>query len=202
MIKEHIILAMLWAAYCVVHSLLASLRFKAMVRQRLGSGYRYYRLFYTILAFAGLILIVYYQTQMQSMMLFGQSAISLAIGAIIGGAGLAVMLACIKKYFMSLSGLKSLFQENSGGELMISGIHRYVRHPLYTGTFLFIWGLFVVYPKLSICITDTIITVYTLLAIRLEEYKLIAEYGDAYKKYQQMVPKLIPAVGSKRWNWP
>jgi protein-S-isoprenylcysteine O-methyltransferase Ste14 len=47
-------------------------------------------------------------------------------------------------------------------------------------------------------ITDFIITVYTLLAIRLEEEKLVAEFGDQYRRYQRSVPKLIPRfVGRK-----
>jgi protein-S-isoprenylcysteine O-methyltransferase Ste14 len=67
-----------------------------------------------------------------------------------------------------------------------------MRHPLYTGTFLFIWGLWVLFPSLGLLITDSIITVYTVYAIRLEEAKLVAEFGEKYRHYQRTVPKLIP----------
>ena len=93
---------------------------------------------------------------------------------------------------MSLSGLRSLFQETVYPELIISGIHRYVRHPLYLGTFLFIWGLAVLFPYFSLVIANTIITVYTLLAIPFEEEKLVQEFGDQYRRYQKQVPKIIP----------
>jgi protein-S-isoprenylcysteine O-methyltransferase Ste14 len=102
------------------------------------------------------------------------------------------MLVCIRKYFVSLSGLKSLYQEEPAAELMITGIHRYMRHPLYSGTFLAIWGLWVLWPSASLLIANAVITIYTLLAIRLEEEKLVAEFGDQYRLYQQKVPKLIP----------
>lgn len=93
---------------------------------------------------------------------------------------------------MGLSGLRSLVQEENYSELHISGIHRYVRHPLYLGTFLFIWGLFIVFPTLSLLISNSVITIYTLIGIKLEEKKLVLEFKEQYKAYQKTVPKLIP----------
>ena len=75
---------------------------------------------------------------------------------------------------------------------MITGIHKIVRHPLYAGTFMFIWGLLIALPYLSLLIADVIITVYTLIGLKLEEKKLEKEYGAAYKLYKQKVPMLIP----------
>ena len=75
---------------------------------------------------------------------------------------------------------------------MITGVHRIVRHPLYAGTFIFIWGLLIVYPYLSLFITDAIITIYTLIGLKFEEKKMEREFGDAYKSYQQSVPMIIP----------
>ena len=95
---------------------------------------------------------------------------------------------------MGLSGLRSLLQEETYSELLISGIHRYVRHPLYLGTFLFIWGLAILFPTLSLFISNLVITIYTLIGIKLEERKLVIEFGDQYRTYQQNVPKLIPKI--------
>jgi protein-S-isoprenylcysteine O-methyltransferase Ste14 len=67
-----------------------------------------------------------------------------------------------------------------------------VRHPLYAGTFIFIWGLFILVPSLSLLISNTIITIYTLIGLRFEEQKLEKEFGDAYKTYKQKVPMIIP----------
>jgi protein-S-isoprenylcysteine O-methyltransferase Ste14 len=39
---------------------------------------------------------------------------------------------------------------------------------------------------------NTVITLYTILAIRYEEAKLVAEFGEQYREYQKAVPKLIP----------
>jgi protein-S-isoprenylcysteine O-methyltransferase Ste14 len=67
-----------------------------------------------------------------------------------------------------------------------------MRHPLYLGTFLFLWGLWLLFPTVSLLLANIVITGYTLYAIRLEEEKLVAEFGEQYIRYQQQVPKLIP----------
>jgi len=95
---------------------------------------------------------------------------------------------------MQLSGLKGLIENRTGNKLMITGIHKFVRHPLYTGTFLFIWGLLILFPTVSVLITDIVITSYTLVGLRFEEHKLEKEFGAAYKKYKQNVPMLIPKI--------
>jgi protein-S-isoprenylcysteine O-methyltransferase Ste14 len=189
---NHIILASLWVLYCVLHSLLASISVKNRVRQLAGKNFRYYRLFYTLFAALFLVLLVYYQLSLQSEKLFQLTVPTILLGAVLGLTGLGLMAICIRKYFFSLSGMKSLFQESPADELMITGIHRYMRHPLYTGTFLAIWGAWVLFPFLSLLLSNAVITGYTLLAIRLEEEKLVAAFGDDYKAYQQRVPKLLP----------
>lgn len=93
---------------------------------------------------------------------------------------------------MSLSGFKTLIKEESSTELIITGVHRYVRHPLYLGTFIFLWGSLLIFPLLSWLIAVLIITIYTVWAIKFEEDKLLLEYGSQYKIYMEQVPKLIP----------
>src|SRR6478672_2333626 len=150
-------------------------------------GLKYYRLLYTVFAFLTFGLVVWYQMLLPSPLLYVPHLFTTAVGGIVALVGLCIMVICIKKYFLSLSGLKSLFQERPSHQLMISGIHRYVRHPLYLGTFMALWSAFLVYPLLSLFITNVLITAYTLIGITFEERKLIAEFGDAYKSYQQQV---------------
>jgi protein-S-isoprenylcysteine O-methyltransferase Ste14 len=135
---------------------------------------------------------------MHSFYLFSGNILSYTAGGIISIGGLTVMGICIKKYFAQLSGLKSLYlNEKSSNILMITGIHTYIRHPLYAGTFLFIWGLWLLFPLLSLLITNFIITIYTIIGIHWEEEKLEAEFGESYQEYKSKVPKLIPSVRFK-----
>jgi len=196
MIFNHIILATLWTVYCVLHSVLASEWLKKKLRQRM-SNYKWYRLGYTLFAFIFLIAVLYYQVRMRTIQLYVLNEIMLVTGSIIALAGFLLMLVCIRKYFMNLSGVRNLFIENFSNELHVTGLHKHVRHPLYLGTFGFIWGLFLLFPFLSLLIANIIITIYTLVGIELEEKKLVAEFGDRYIKYRDNVPKLIPSFKSK-----
>ena len=158
----------------------------------LGNGFQYYRLGYTIFAILGLVLIVIYQYKLQTPLLFNRFFVLSALGWILFICGILVMLICIKKYFISLSGLQSLVKEPPRSQLMISGLHRFVRHPLYLGTFITIWAGFLLLPLLSLLISNAIITIYTLIGIELEERKLILEFGEEYRQYKNRVPRLIP----------
>jgi protein-S-isoprenylcysteine O-methyltransferase Ste14 len=191
MIGSHIILAMLWIIYCALHSLLASDWAKKLLRRQV-KHYKYYRLWYTLFAFVFLVFLLYYQVSMPTQHLFLVTRMLLISGGLISVSGLVLMIICIHKYFMNLSGLRSLFIENFSNELQITGIHKYIRHPLYLGTFAFIWGLFLLLPYLSLLIANGIITVYTLIGIGLEEKKLVNEFGESYSSYKASVPKLIP----------
>ncbi len=192
MLLNHVILALLWIVYCALHSLMASVGIKNWLEKISGSSYRYYRLFYSLFSFFFLVIVLYFQFMLPTILLYKVPALVFAFGSVLGLSGLLLMLFCIKKYFMSLSGVRSLVYETTYNDLLITGIHRYVRHPLYLGTFAFIWGLFLVGPYLSLLIANSIITVYTLIGIKLEEDKLIGEFGESYKNYQQSVPKLLP----------
>jgi len=197
MILNHIILAMLWIIYCVLHSVLASEWLKRKLRNQM-KNFKWYRLWYTIFAFVFLAGLLYYQITISTVKLFTVNGLLLITGSVIAISGLILMAICIRKYFMNLSGLRSLVTENFSNELQITGIHKYIRHPLYLGTFCFIWGLFLLLPNLSLLIVDSIITAYTLIGIELEERKLINEFGDSYVKYRSAVPKLIPFIKSNR----
>ena len=193
MVKEHIILALLWIVYGILHSLLADMKVKAWVSRWMGALFVHYRLFYTLFAAVTFIAIMIYQVQLTSPILYSSFLSLKVLGALISLLGLSIMGFCIRKYFMSLSGLRSLVQPvKNNAELMVTDIHRYVRHPLYLGTFIFIWGLWITFPYLSLMIANAIITIYTLIGIGLEEKKLELLFGESYKIYKKEVPKILP----------
>ena len=197
MLNDHVILAVLWILFGVLHSVLAGLG----VKQRFANAFprfaKHYRLLYTLIAFITFAIVLLYLVRMTTYYVYQPNLSTTLAGVLASVSGLLIMGICIKKYFLSLSGLKSLFQEKPSHELMIGGIHRYVRHPLYLGTFLAIWGGFLIYPALSLFISNVVITLYTLIGITFEEKKLVAEFGPAYETYRQQVPKLLPAFRRK-----
>jgi methanethiol S-methyltransferase len=192
MLLHHVFLALFWILYVVLHSVLASVGVKKRMQAALGKNFKHYRLAYTVFAFLSLVAVVWYQVSIPTIHLYKPSFFLVIAGYLVTITGFGIMLTCIKKYFMSLSGLRSLLQETTYSELIITGIHQHVRHPLYLGTFVFIWGLAVLFPYFSLVVANTIITVYTLIAIKFEERKLVAEFGEQYRQYQKTVPKIIP----------
>jgi protein-S-isoprenylcysteine O-methyltransferase Ste14 len=199
MIINHIILAILWILYCILHSLFASLWFKNKLALKMGRHYRHFRLLYTLFALLAMVAIFYFQLiVINSFRLYKPNILTWITGSILATGGLILMSVCIGKYFVNLSGIKSLVKENVSSQLIVTGVHRYVRHPLYLGTFVFIWGLFILQPYLSLLVANTVITLYTLYAIRLEEDKLIEEFGRSYRDYQASVPPILPFFKSHR----
>ena len=106
------------------------------------------------------------------------------------------MAICIKKYFFNLSGIDVFFRKSQPvSKLESGGLHRYTRHPLYLGTLLFTWGLFLVMPYPQHLIANGVMTVYIVIAIGWEEKKLLQEFGNDYREYAERVPRLIPWKG-------
>lgn len=106
--------------------------------------------------------------------------------------GLILMGISLKKYFLLLSGVRSLYQPSVGAELKVEGVHKIVRHPLYLGTILMVWGLFLMWPLLNNLVAVVLLTAYVLVGLSFEEKKLVRQFGDEYKKYRKEVPMLIP----------
>jgi protein-S-isoprenylcysteine O-methyltransferase Ste14 len=187
---QHVLLAVMWIVYGVIHSVLAHKKVKEAAETKMGHRFRFYRIFYVLFAFVTLVAILIYQLLIPPILLFQKSIATDIAGILVSVSGLILMLVCIRKYFMSLSGLKSLFFEQHRNELIITGVHRYIRHPLYLGTFIFIWGLLLIFPHLSLLVMNVVITVYTLIGIKFEEEKLVEEYGEDYVEYRKRVGAL------------
>ena len=192
LLYSHLLLAILWIVFCVLHSLLAADSIRQKLICRLKKAGPFYRLLYILFATAGLAAILLYQASMQSIRLFRPNEWIIATGIVAGLGGVTIMAICIARYFMQLSGLAGLFKKDARGLLLQNGLHGYVRHPLYMGTFIFLWSLFLLFPLLSLGISNIIVTVYTIIGVRLEERKLVRVFGADYINYRKKVPMFIP----------
>jgi len=195
---KHWILVVLWIAYYFLHSLLAATSVKDWLRSKMGKYYRYYRLGYTIFAALTLLALLAYQYSFLSQEVIHSNAVKYISAILLVLPGLAIMIISVGKYFLLLSGVRSLYTSVATPELKVNGIHRYVRHPLYSGTILFVTGLFFTFPTLSNLIAVVLLIAYVLIGLIFEERKLVKEFGQSYIQYRSKVPKLIPSFRSRK----
>jgi protein-S-isoprenylcysteine O-methyltransferase Ste14 len=111
---------------------------------------------------------------------------------------LALAVGVLQTGAASFLGLRPLIAQPETGtpRLVVSGLYRFVRHPLYTAGLLFIWLTPVMTTNLLALYSG--LTVYILIGATLEERRLIHEFGEAYEAYRRRTPMLIPV----RWSRP
>ena len=194
MLNDHIYLSLLWMFYCAVHSILAAPKVKRFFSHLMKHQFKYYRIIYSLFAGVTLVLLVYIQFSTLSKRLFTSDIIYYLGVMIFLLPGLAIMILCINKYFYELSGIQALNNEPLHVTLQKDGLHKYMRHPLYSGTLMFVWGLFCMMPYLSNLIACAIMTIYVLIGIIFEEQKLRVEFGNEYIEYSKDVKMLIPKI--------
>lgn len=71
-----------------------------------------------------------------------------------------------------------------------AGAYAWVRHPLYLLVLILIW----LHPDLTAdrLLLNLTWTVWVVIGTILEERDLVSSFGDEYRRYQQMVPMLVP----------
>lgn len=191
---QHILLAVYWLLFGVLHSILATKKIKNIIKPLFGNSFKYYRLCYSFIATITLVYILYYHFSLNSFILWQAPVIEKIIAVIAASAGFVIMVICARKYFFDLSGIDALLKRENVIHLQTGGFNRYVRHPLYSGTLLFVWSFFLWQPSLANLISSTCITLYTIAGARFEEKKLLEIFGVQYRDYALRVPLLIPKL--------
>jgi protein-S-isoprenylcysteine O-methyltransferase Ste14 len=187
-------LALGWIAYAALHSLLASLRCKAWVTRRWPALAPYYRLAFNLQSIILVLPLVWATYAIPGDWLWRWTG---------PGAWLAngLALAAISGFFLTggtydmgeFLGTKPWREkridavEHDG--FRISPLHRYVRHPWYALGLVLVWTRDMNAPLL---VSASAVTLYLFIGAWLEERKLEAHFGAAYREYKQRVPGLIP----------
>jgi protein-S-isoprenylcysteine O-methyltransferase Ste14 len=198
--KDHWILFWGWCLFGVIHSIMATTRCKSLFSRWMGRYFRYYRFAYSLLALISLCAVLAWQFSIHSRTIASWPRLKYLVGLPAGLIGLFFMWNAFRKYFFNLSGVaifsKRRYANELGkeGVLETGGLYSYVRHPLYLGTLLFIWSLFLFFPLLNNLLACGLITLYTLAGIYLEEKKLLNTFGEPYAAYRRKVPMLIPRL--------
>jgi protein-S-isoprenylcysteine O-methyltransferase Ste14 len=78
-------------------------------------------------------------------------------------------------------------------QLITTGIFRFIRHPIYAGGIIGVFGFYFAFHSLIVLIVLTI-TYFIIFRHRLlfEEKLLVEEFGEDYREYVKQTKKLIP----------
>lgn len=80
-------------------------------------------------------------------------------------------------------------------ELVIKGIYKYTRNPIYVGYWLIILGEFMLFGRLLMLVYLLLFIIANhLLVVFYEEKNLKKRFGNTYKKYTNDVPRYIPRL--------
>ncbi len=193
---KYFILAVLWIIFCALHSALISVTFTNFIKKKIGDYYRFYRLFYNIFSIVTLIPVLIYTAFIRQPPFFVWNGYLLLIKYILLFLGILCFVMGAMRYsfgqFFGLAQIKEGANHNlmnKTGKLSSRGILGFVRHPFYAGIFPFIWSSDLDTTGL---IVNIILSIYVLIGTLLEERKLILEFGNAYREYQQKVSMLFP----------
>ena len=115
-------------------------------------------------------------------------------GVYASGWMLLLVSTCLIDHF-DLFGLRQVWHHWRGRpcaplEFRTPGLYRHVRHPIYLSWLCIFWAT----PRMTAAhlVFAAATTAYILVAVRFEEGDLIRSYGDAYRRYRERVPMLLP----------
>ncbi len=193
---SYLFFSFLIIAWCALHSAMISVTVTQALQKHAGLHYRFYRLFFNLVALISLLPVILYQHTLQTEPLFGWHGYLRIIQVVFITLGVVLFLLGAKKYdarrFFGIAQLQETIPRRSmsaNGKLDTTGIHSLIRHPWYSALLLVLWSR----PfDVSTLIINTIFSAYLIIGALLEERKLVMEFGDAYRDYQKNVSMLFP----------
>ncbi len=186
------------AVWGIVHSILASTKFKEFLRGLLGERLMVaYRLAYNIFALLSFVPIYLLVQIFPDRKLYSVSAPWMYV--MLTGQGLAALLllfSFLQTGPLSFVGLSRFWEGEKPSALVTGGMYRFVRHPLYLFSLLILW----LSPLMTVnnLIFYASLTAYIFIGAYFEERKLLREFGAAYVAYKSTRPMMIPGLVFKR----
>ncbi len=198
MASDYLLLALLWTAYCAIHSTLISISVTTWFKAVLAGKYRFYRLFFNTFSLITLIPLVLYShsARFNSEPLFAWGGPWKILKYALVALAAVLVIAGARHYsILQFLGIQQIRKEptrgamTGSGEFDDTGVLGLVRHPWYVAVFILIWT-----DELNAAVitVNVVLSAYLVVGTLLEERKLLIEFGEAYKRYQERVSMFIP----------
>lgn len=191
---ELLLLGLAWFAYAALHSLLASFAVKDRVAARWPGFMPWYRLAYNLVAVVAALPLAWLVYTAPGGWLWRWTGPWAWLANGLALAAVAVLFLSARHYDMDeFLGLRQwrerMPQADRPGGFSISPFHRFVRHPWYCCGLVLVWTRDM---NPALLLSALAITLYFVVGSRLEEKKLLALHGAAYRRYRARVPGLLP----------
>lgn len=199
-IIDIVIIVFLFALFGVSHTILASSSIKKRIIENAGNKIAFYRLFYNIISVI-IFLAIYEIAPKPGLIIYDlpYPYDLVTIGLQVVFIGLLIWtvryidgkeflgISQIVRYYKGTYDTKELDEKQS---LVIKGPFKFVRHPIYLFSFLFL----LVRPTMDLFYLISLICIlaYFIIGSYYEEKKLIERFGDDYIEYQNKVPRIFP----------
>jgi protein-S-isoprenylcysteine O-methyltransferase Ste14 len=189
--------AVIWIVWCAIHSFLNNegpIGRTRLVSYHLGP---YYRLLYNIVAVATIALVIRLIPREGETLIWSWLGPLKLVQAFLWIVALAMFyfsFKCIDIWrFLGLT----VFGIGSRGvstptNLVTRGIYGVVRHPQILAGLILLWSRDLTDTAL---VTNVVLSLYLLVGAKIEEKRLLARFGDDYRKYMSEVPGFVP-----RWH--
>lgn len=159
----------------------------------MGKAYKWYRMLYSLLATLGFFALLLYAATLSPQYLITPSDGTQYIGYMLATFGTIIAVKSMKGISITrFLGVRPHDDLKETNELVLDGLYRWVRHPLYAGLIMIFLGYFFFLPTVASLVHLISLLVYLPFGIYFEEKKLVILHGQAYVDYQQSVPPLIP----------
>jgi protein-S-isoprenylcysteine O-methyltransferase Ste14 len=126
-----------------------------------------------------------------------QPAALIVAGAVVTGAGCVVLLQAFGRFV--LEGVGTPAPPAPTERLVVGGLYRYVRNPMYLALQAVIIGQVMLLDRPVLLVYAAVVAAATVAFTRLyEEPALARRYGDQYAAYRRAVPGWLPRRPSRR----
>ena len=110
-------------------------------------------------------------------------------------AGVGLLLACVREF--AARGKGTLSPVDPPKDLVVQGLYRYVRNPMYLAVSTIVLGEALLARSRALLVYWVIFFVIVNLFVRLyEEPALRRQFGESYERYQQRVGRWLPRIGA------
>ncbi|MGK9476916.1 methyltransferase family protein [Melioribacter sp. OK-6-Me] len=198
-------IVVLFILFALAHSLLASKKIKLALKERLGEAIAFYRLFYN--AASAIFFLLFYLIAPKpditiydlhypyDIITFVFQVLSL-FGIIVSTKPIDLLeFIGIRQVIRYIKGSYNIEQLDEWQPLITTGIYKYVRHPIYFFTILFLG--FRPTMDLFYMVTFICIVLYFYIGSIFEEERLKEKYGKDYEEYSKNTPRIFPCMIKK-----